>query len=1155
MINIYYGRENINKEKFIFDQIKKSGKENIVLIVPDQYSLEAERQAFSYLETKALLNLEILSMSRIGSRILKEVGGAKKTVIDKQGRQILLSRIMEEEEDNLKLFKGNSKRNNFIQMMNDLISELKQYNTSAEDLLERSQDFSSYLKLKLEDIALIYGKYQSRIEGKYVDTEDYIDLYKAAISKSKWISDNEFWVYGFDYFTPKNLDFILALAGNSKAVNLVLTFDDNIRARDSYLFNLSNKLIRRINIKGEEENIAVNQRAIADSYIKEKDKNLAAIERELFSNPMAGLEDGTGRVKLVQSANIYAEGETAAAYIKHLLREKKYRYRDIAVVCNDLEKRGKIFQKIFEEYEIPVFLDAKSKVLNNPVKNLIKALLKVVGGNFKLQDVISLLKTGLTDITVEEIEDLEKYAKTYKIAGKKWKEEFHRGENEYQEKLVEIENSRKKLIDPLLEYNEAYKKDKTVKGRTETLHNFLTKEMNLPEKLEVLSLKQLEYGGNESADITEQIWNLSVGIMEQIVELLSDEKLTAEEYADLITVGIDSIEMGLLPSRADQILMGTMQRTRTGDIKALLILGANEGLLPSEPAGKSIISEDEILALVDDTASESICKLGVTLGEEENLAIYRNLSKPSEYLFMSMSVSDEEGKVTRPSRIFERMRELFAGNSLEKDIISAGGVMDLIQAKNSTLRHLSNELAEGKEKPLIEKGLETDSSKKMSDEEVVWAYVLKWFVENEKEKFKLLNSALDYDGRQGNIDDKLAKKLFERGQGNFVKFSPSQLEKYGDCPFAHFVSYGLRAKEEELFEITPMDLGNLFHSCFEAAVAELSSSDMPEIKVSDENSLWMKANIDTCKEIVDKAFSKEENQYRQGLLNESKIEQYRVKRIKEVCIDATWAMIRHIQKGKIEEIYAEAEFKSQSSKRLSLPPISLDVDGKEVRIEGKIDRVDILPGNNVKVVDYKTGYAKFTEGEAKGGLKLQLYLYLKAAAEKVRTPVGAFYFGVKDIEVAADTTRKANIEDLVSEKVSEGFRLSGIIKNDEGIISDIDIELSTEENQRRNAEKMLKKKSDIIGVKLNKSNELQMSSKAYGTLLEADDFEKFMTDVNDKITEICGEILEGKTEAIPAKKITKTKKSEGDACQYCNYKGICKFNINFSGCKNRLVEV
>ena len=367
MLNIYYGRESVDKERFIFEEIKRTGfdeKHRTVVIVPDQYTLEAERAAFACLNVKSLIGLDVYGFSRLGHKVLSELGGAGNTFIDKYGRQMLLTKVIKRQEEDLELFKGNLKRNSFVEMINDLISELKQYNVTPEKLEEACEALpeDDLLGRKLREIRLLYDVYEHEINGKYTDSEDLIDMYTEKMPESSVVKGSEVWIYGFDSFSPKNVQVIERIMMAAHTVNVVLTYDEN--CRDEELFVLSGEMMRRL--KQAAANINHDLGKIAKIEVKTtKAKAIEHLEKELFAidtvpaeadpapaacdgisgtanqkaygegtstseNP--GVNAATEGITICEAANMYGEAESAAEFILKLLREEGYRYRDIVEV-------------------------------------------------------------------------------------------------------------------------------------------------------------------------------------------------------------------------------------------------------------------------------------------------------------------------------------------------------------------------------------------------------------------------------------------------------------------------------------------------------------------------------------------------------------------------------------------------------------------------------------------------------------------------------------------------------------------------------------------------------------------------------------------------------------------------------------------------------
>ncbi|MDD2215555.1 MAG: exodeoxyribonuclease V subunit gamma, partial [Eubacteriales bacterium] len=1026
MLKLYYGRESVDKDCFLFDRIAKTlsdikkGKDpkQVILLVPDQFTLQAERNAFAYLKVKGLMDLEVLSFNRLGEKVLDETGGKIRVPIDKIGRHMLLSQIVSDENDKLQVFRGMGRSHSFIDMANNLISEMKQYNTDIDSLTEIIDNLeeNTLLQRKLNDIHCIFERYEEKIKDKYIDTEDYIDLFISQIGKSSLVHHAEFWVSGFDYLSPKIINILKELIRFSKGVNVVFTADDFCRDRE--LFQLTSNIIAKLKQTEQNDPVYIHYLSEPPTVVSSE---LAHLERELFAFPYKEYKDEQDGITFCRAANVYGEVETAAAYITRLVREKGLRYRDIAVICNDMEGRGAIIKRIFEEYGISFFLDQKRKILHNPAVVFLLALLDVIKEGWLFEDVFQLVKTGFCPIGQDDSEDLENYTVRYRIRGKsRWYKEFSYGIRALEEGQLECLNqSRENLVNFISEFEKKFIKAETVRDKTGVLCDFLKDQVELPDKIEELSHRLNEEQEFEAALEMDQIWEGIVNILDQLTELIGDEVISTADYTSMLQAGFESVELGLIPSTMDQVVVGTMQRTRVGKIKALVVIGANDGILPAEPTGDDLLSQDERALLIN--RNVEICKDDDLRTMEERLAIYKNLSKPEKYLWVGFSASDPEGKELRPSVIFNKLRMLFPQVPLEKDIRNQEDPMVLIERPKSTLNHMTEALQRAGS----------------GEEELLspWKAAYNWYFRKKDHRLTMLVRGMNFTNRIEKLEANLVKKLFQKTEGKDLTLSPSRLEKFGRCPFAHFVLYGLAPEERRIFEVAGREVGDVYHQCLMGLSENLTVEGMD---ITDEKSPWMNLTKEQCFEQVETLIDQIASEYKEGMLLHGQEERYRTGRMKDVCSKAAWVMVDHVQQGRIKKIYFEEGFGTGTGKKF--PPIQVTVGDRVLSIEGKIDRVDVLPGGYVKVIDYKSGHERFDIEEAKAGWRLQLMLYLKAAIHgleengKEVKPAGVFYFEIADPLIDATALDKVTLQTKLETEIRKAFKLDGILLDDQKAI-------------------------------------------------------------------------------------------------------------------------
>ncbi|MDD5922700.1 MAG: PD-(D/E)XK nuclease family protein [Eubacteriales bacterium] len=1101
MLNIYYGRESVDKEKFLYEKVREDGfglDSPVTVIVPDQYTLEAERQAFRYLETDGLVGLEISSLSRLGHSLLSELGGGREAFVDKYGRQMLLTKIAEEEEDHLKVFGGSVRKQNFLTAANDFISQMKQYGITPEQLQEIASlaDDKPLLSAKLMDLQRIYQKYQEEIAGKYTDSEDYLDLFFGKIGESERIRRSRIWVYGFDSFAPKSQKILSGLMKWAVSVNIVLTMDRN--CPDEELYAVTERLSGTLQNLAKDIGCPIGEvrklRAEESGHsmlFSGKNEAIRFLETELFAVWPREYSKAPDGIKVVEAGNIYSEAESAAAFVRHLIRDKGLRRRDIALICNDQKTRAPIIRRVFEEHDLRLFIDGKRSVADSSLAVLLLSLLTTVWKRYRSQDIFRALKTGLTDITGEETEKLENYVLKYRINGMRWKTPFTHGLSEYGEQgLSEIEKIRERVCRIFEGMEKICRGKQTNAEFTAKFYKYLTDTLGVPKRIQKLIRSQEEAGLSDTADVWAQIWNFAVSLLDQITELIGDQPFRTEMYRDLLSTGFSSIEIGVIPSTVDDLILGTVQRSRRQSVRAMVILGANEGVLPEEIGDNGLFSEDELEELADQ--GKEICKLGRVQTAEERIALHRALSMPSEYLYISFANSDAEGKETRPSELIETIRELYPELPVERDILSREEELPLVDAEDSTFRHLT---------------VKMERAVRHSDPAgPVWDAVYRWYQSRRPERLERLDEGLQFKNRPTALPRKQAELLFSHKRGERV-LSPSRLERYSRCPFSYFTQFGLRPEERRVYEAGSREIGDLYHRTLMDVTKKLS-----------EKHLWDTVTERECRAFVDEAVKKETSDYREGLFSYTGRESYRAGRLKAACMEALGALIEQARAGAIKDSAYEIGFGPGDA----MDPIEVDAGGVKIYITGRIDRMDILENDRVKIIDYKSGNLELRPEEASGGYSLQLMLYLDAAEQGGRKPAGAFYFHIQEPRV-----KDAETDEEIEEAIRKSFKLNGLLVDDEETVREVAGSMEPGES------------SPVLELKKKKDGNFSSNK----VLLSEEEFEELENAVRDKIKELCRRMTAGEIEIRPMYRV----KNKTSVCKYCEFSGICRFDPDYQG--------
>ena len=1182
MLSIYYGSEATDREKFIFEHVKG----RTLLLVPDQFSLQAERDAFFYLGKNSLMDLRVVDFSTLGYKVMQQTGGRVPDLIDKYGRHMLLARVTAELESELGIYKGLNRKNSFIDMLNTVISEMKRYDVSPEDLEDvlRKLEESSYLSYKLGDILKVYRAYQAQIEGRYLDSEDYISFYGERILEAPMIHESEIWIYGFDTFTPKNMQVIERLILSARNVNIVMTYEAGKEQ-----FELTGHVMGQLRQLAERSGIAVSVDEIHGTERKTVWSRIAQLKHgrraiahgtEMSAQPANEAEYGGFPITLVAASNMYAEAERAAAYILELVREEGYRYGDIVVVCNDKETRGGILRRTLMRWGIPVFMDKKRKVLHHQAVSFLLALLEVIAKGYRDEAVMSLVKSGMMPFSEEEKEQLENYVRQFRIRGSAWKNDFEKCGDRYDAEQLNVLNAlRRNVVDCIENAKLRMGIRNTAGEKIRGLYTFLEQDMAVMERLEQIMERQQALGLAESAAETSQSWSVICNIFDQIVDIAGEERMSNEDLFELMSAGFEEVEIGLVPVTGDSVLIGTLQRTRLSQLKALLIVGANEGVLPLNRSDEGLLSEREKEIL--QSMELELSKRDEVTRQEEQLAIYRALWLPEERLYVSCCGVDEKGEECRPSEIFAVLKDFVEKkieispfedsarrsaenheNSPSKDVErrhspsvfgdlgARGSFAELITAPKGTLSHMAAALRDYKADGTLDRR---------------WLEVLDWYEKKGKEDFNRVKHGLMFDNRLEMLGEKFADSLY-KGDLSALEVSASRLEQYSRCPFSHFVMYGLKAQEPRIYEVGAREIGDVYHRCLMKLSQQLTPGRDSGMAVNDPDSPWMKITREECTEHIRDIMRSDSQSYREGILSSGREESYRAERIAEICGSIAWSMVQQIRKGSIRSMRFEYPFGTGRA----LPPVRVDIGSQEVLIQGKIDRLDILEGvagdmadmqhggadcaaedhpesstrrdpgaeASVRVIDYKTGSETVDPEYFMKGYKLQLMVYMKAAVDAYHgrlEPAGVFYFKIRDIDMDADNTSMPADKAGLEKKLADSYRLEGILLNDDRLISSMDSEIDGS--------------SQVIPVKISKKEGAYVPA-AGGCLMTKEEFGELYEQVDMQVKRICTELCAGNIEIKPKRESHKD--MEGNyrtACRYCRYRSICMFDTSFDGCR------
>ena len=1172
------GRSGRGKTYFCLEQIKKKATQNrnkkLILVVPEQYSFQAEKELLNAVGKNGILNQEVLSFRRLSYRVFNEVGGLTKKHIDEIGKSMLIQNVLEKVSDKLEILSSAAKKRTFGDEASKIVSEFKKYMVSVHDIQKAvgSMPENSVSRKKIEDIIIIYDSYIKEVQDKYLDIEDELVLLASKLPLSKQFDDAEFWFDGFSGFTPSQYAVIIELLKKASKVSITLTTPEfdinsanfNIDEQAADVFLPAKKTALRLVKLAGENNINIDEIICVEKiYLQNEGRfsnspALSHLERYFFTNPYKKFEQCSDDIAIFTASNTYSEVEEAASRIVELVRDKGLRYREIAVVCRNLDSYKDLIASIFKEYNIPFFIDRKLEVTSHPVVRLVISVLEIFHQSWSYDSVFSYLKTGLTGISLRKIDLLENYVLRWGIKASHWTQEepwlFKDNNDEMEDDskvgkyLEKINAIRYEVSKPLLELRKNIGSKVTVKEMCEAIFNFLT-TIKLDKRIRFLTRRFQLASKFVLAEQYRQVWNIVIKVLDQAVEIMGEEKCGIERFRYILEAGFSQCSIGLIPPSQDQVLAANMERSRSHEVKALFVLGANDGVIPFAANKEGILSDKE---------REMLEKSGVELENtsksklfEEQYIIYSAFTTPSKLLFLSYPVSDVEGKSMRPSLYIERFRKMFPNIAYYEDISKMSKIstiedfMHELNSPSPAFRHMT---------------VETARTRAQIDQEMVdfWKCVLCWYGKSEdyNNYHDIFLQALSYKNQPENVDPHVVKQII----GDPVRGSISRFEKYRKCPFSFYISYVLRAKEREVFGLRAPDLGQFMHEAM-----EIFSK-----KVEDSVQKWAELDQDKCDAFMENAVEEVLNKSKNNIFMSNDRYRYFSKKLKTILSKSAWVAVQHILKGEFVPLAYEMDFGNDGK----LPPVEIKMLAQEhgqedtqnedeakqkIEVFGRIDRVDVLKKNDsiyIRILDYKSGEVEFSLSELYEGLQLQLIVYLDAVLTNFKeivklnsnlkqvwqqkqdvVPAGIFYFQFKDPVVKASISDN---EDNIKKMAFKKYKLKGLLLAEPDIIKAMDKNLSGY--------------SDILPVQLKKNDSKQSETGTQAgnvpcsyigkrsMVATKEQFNQLISYTRNVIKDIAQDMLSGKADISPYKISGKNESS----CSYCPFPEICQFDAKLN---------
>lgn len=764
------GSAGSGKSGYVFrktvKEAQKNLKKNYYVVVPEQFTMQTQRELVRLQEKNSIMNIDVVSFQRLAYRIFDELGKTNMAVLEETGKNLVLRKVAEERMDDLCVMQGNMKKMGYISEVKSLISELTQYNIDPDTLetFIEEQNMPPAFSYKLQDILTMYRGFRSAISGMYITAEEVLEAFCDMAEESKLLQDAVLVFDGFTGFTPIQNNVLYRLMGIVSDIYVTVTIDP---AEDIYsyhdmqeLFAMSKKTVASLMKMAEEKHFEVTEPVVLKNPKADRFREapvLRFLEQNLFRTRHHSYEKKDEKeikegIEILSLPNPRRELQYAAEEIARLVHTGAYRYRDFAIISGAIEEYGSYVPQIMEEFGIPFFLDTTKNILLHPFLEFVRSLLQVIEDNFSEEAMFRYLRCGLSQISEDEIDLLENYILAAGIRGKKkWEARFIYTTHEVTEEDLEALNElRIRVMEPFSELTAVFrKKGATVRECTTALYQFIV-SLQIEQQLKYRENQYKEAKDLAKAKEYAQIYRIVMDILDKMATLLGDEVMDISEYAKVLEAGFEAAKVGVIPGGYDCVMIGDIERTRLDDIKVLFIVGVNDGIVPKSDNRGGIISQ-----LEREELAKNHMELAPTARERvfiQRFYLYLAVTKPSKKLYLTYARVGSDGSAKRPSYFIHMIEGLFPG--LKAELITGEQVDETLVTPESSMAFLLE-------------GLYQEDAGWNDEKEVLWQALLHWYEEEPayREQVKAILDAAELKYHAEPISRAVAKALY----GNELK--------------------------------------------------------------------------------------------------------------------------------------------------------------------------------------------------------------------------------------------------------------------------------------------------------------------------------------------------------------------------------------------------
>lgn len=1067
MLHLIIGRVGSGKTEKVYELLRTSIKdgEGAFLIVPEQYSFETEKNLLFRLGAVDANKAAVYSFTFLAEYLLKRAGVSYKPEIDNSTRAMIMSLALEEVGDKLELYSKAGYSAGFINDLLGMIKEFRQCGITSEELSDFELNSQNIvLKNKIKELSLISKAYTAIIEQSYLDNETSLDILHDNIDKTDYFEGKTVFIDGFHGFTSQELVIIEDILKSAKDVYITVCTDKvtglhektgvfpHTRRTASKLYKINDKVLKTP--------VDVINAQFGNYYHNEE---LRHLERNFYSVSPERFGETPENIEICSAENFYAECDYVAFNVKKLISEYGYRCRDIAVISRDSSQCERQIKAALKKYGVPVYIDKRQPVMNQPLISIVLAALKIAEFGFENESVFRILKTGLTDLDEESVSLLENYTNLWQTKGARWCSDFTGHPNGFgqtmresdAERLSRINKSREYVSVPLVKFRNAMK-DADGTAAAKAVYELLT-DFHVDKNIRSFAQTLIDNNEFDLAEDQNRVWEILMQILDGIAAAVGKRKLNAKRFSELFRVMVSGYSMGALPKGLDEVTVGSADRVRVTAPRAVFIVGVSDGAFPFIQKNKKILSRAE---------REKLRAFGIELSQtseeevmEERFISYNTFCGASEKLFVSYPRKTAAGGDSAPSELIEQVKRIFPlVRTLDTIEIDA---TEYIRSKESAFQ----KYAENYE----------------SRDDVSLA-LKEYFASCAEYKGKIMSLKRAVRKEQFKIEDEaVATKLFKEN----MYISATRAETYYKCPFEYFCKFGMQAEPLKTAELDPMQRGLIIHFVFESLIKDFGSEKL--CAMSDDELL--SAVTELLQEYFDEKIGSYDEMSERFL--------YTYNNLSKKIFSAVKRLIYEFSVSD----FAPVDFELKIDNDGQIKPVEIKLKNGTLKIKGSVDRVDMMKTddkNFFRVIDYKTGAKEFKLSDVFCGLNMQMLIYLFSIWKnglgeyENAVPAGVLYMQIGNPVGSFDRNTDENEIFAAQQKT---YKMNGLVLDDSRVIEGMD-----------------RTKSGMIIPVNYKDNRFT------GSLIDFTCLEKLYDRVEDNLRNMGDRLHEGKIEAVPTDK-------------------------------------